>query len=60
MQCCFVGAQLEGVILVTACVFDFDTGDDCRAGCRGGHGITAGLWVQLPHALHSLCAHTRD
>lgn len=28
-RCCFVGAQLEGIILVAACVFGFDTGDDC-------------------------------
>lgn len=31
-QCCFVAAQLEGIILVTACVFGFDTGADCGAG----------------------------
>lgn len=60
MQCCVVGAQLEGVILVTACVVGFSTGNDCRAGCSGGHGRAAGLRVQLPHALHSPCAHTRD
>lgn len=35
-SCCFVGAQLEGIILVTACVFGFDTGADCRAGCSVG------------------------
>lgn len=59
-QCCFVGAQLDGIISVTACVFGFDAGDDCQVGCSTGHAITVGLWVLLPHALHSLCTHTRD
>lgn len=51
--CCFVGAQLEGIVLVTACVLGFDSGADCRVGWRAGCATTVGLWVQLPHRLHT-------
>lgn len=30
-QCCFVGVQLEGIILVAACVSGFGAGADCGA-----------------------------
>lgn len=49
--CCFVGAQLEGIIWVSACVLGFDTGADWRAGWSVGRATTVGLWVQLPHRL---------
>ncbi len=52
-QCCYVGAQLEGIILVTACVLGFDAGADCQAGWSVGHATTVGLRVQLPHRLHT-------
>lgn len=41
-QCCFVGAQLEGIILVTACVFSFETGAYCQAGWSIGDATTWG------------------
>ena len=52
-QCCFVGAQLEGIILVAACVLGLDAGADCRVGWSVGRATTVGLWVQIPHRLHT-------
>lgn len=36
-RCCFVGVQLEGIILVAACVSGFDAGADCGAGSSVRH-----------------------
>lgn len=39
-ECCFVGVQLEGIILVAACVSGFDAGADCGAGASVRHTAT--------------------
>lgn len=45
---CFVGAQLEGIILVSACVLGCDAGVDGRVGWSAGAGHNSGGMCSSP------------